>query len=128
MEIVRIVGLGIVAAVLLMVVRKQRPEIAVVLSMVAGVLILLTVLGRLVQVVTVFQQLGDKAHLPVPYMGTVLKVIGIAYIADFGSQILEDAGEKAVAAKVEMAGKVLIVVLAVPVVLGILDAVLGLVK
>jgi stage III sporulation protein AD len=127
-EIVRIVGLGLVSAVLLTVVRKQKPEIAVVLSMVAGVLIVLTVVGRLFQVVAVFQELGDRANLPVPYMGTVLKVIGIAYIADFGAQVLDDAGEKAVASKVEMAGKVLIVVLAVPVVLGILDAVLGLVK
>lgn len=128
MEIVRIVGIGLVAAVLLIVVRKQRPEIAVVLSMVVGVIIVATVLGRLVQVVTVFQQLGERAKVPVPYMGTVLKVIGIAYIADFGATVLEDAGEKAVASKVEMAGKVLIVVLAVPVVLGILDAVLALVR
>ena len=61
------------------------------------------------------------------YFSIVLKVIGIAYLTQFGSQLCADAGESAIAAKIELAGKVLMMTAAAPVLTGLLEMVMGLV-
>jgi len=54
-------------------------------------------------------------------MSTILKIIGIAYIAEFGAEVCKDAGEGAIASKIELAGKVIIIVLAAPIITSLLD-------
>ncbi|HEY3367650.1 MAG TPA: stage III sporulation protein AD [Symbiobacteriaceae bacterium] len=126
MDIVKIVGIGLLAGMLLSLLRQQKPEMAMPLAVATGAMIFLLMMSKVVQVVDVLQTLGAKAKLDQVYMGNVLKIIGIAYVTDFGSQVLQDAGEKSVAAKVEMAGKVLIMLLAVPIILAIVETVLKL--
>ncbi|HWI51837.1 MAG TPA: stage III sporulation protein AD [Symbiobacteriaceae bacterium] len=126
MDIAKIVGLGLLAGILINMLKQQKPELAMQLSIAAGVMLFILMVSRVMDVVDVLQTLGSKAKLDQAQMGTVLKIIGIAYVADFGSQVLQDAGEKSVATKVEMAGKVMIMLLAVPVVLAIVDTVMKL--
>ncbi|HBI03894.1 MAG TPA: stage III sporulation protein AD, partial [Paenibacillaceae bacterium] len=56
-----------------------------------------------------------QANLNMIYLDTILKIIGIAYIAEFGAQVTRDAGQGAIASKIELAGKVLIMVMAIPI-------------
>lgn len=126
MEIVKIVGLGLLAGMLINILRQQKPELAMHLSIAAGVMLFFLMVSKVLRVVDVMQTLSAKAAIQPAHMETVLKIIGIAYVADFGSQVLQDAGEKAVASKVEMAGKIVIMLLAVPVILAILDSILKL--
>jgi stage III sporulation protein AD len=125
-EIVKVVGLGLLAGMLINILRQQKPELAMQLSIAAGVMLFFLMVSKVMRVVDVMQTLSARAAIEQAHMETVLKIIGIAYVADFGSQVLQDAGEKAVATKVEMAGKILIMLLAIPVILAILDAVLKL--
>jgi stage III sporulation protein AD len=125
-DIAKIVGVGLMAGMLINLLRQHKPELATQLSLATGVMLFLLVLSRLIQVVDVLQGLGAKARLDQAHLGIVLKTLGIAYIADFGSQVLQDAGEKSVAAKVEMAGKVLIMLLAIPIILAIMETVMRL--
>ncbi|MGE5674247.1 MAG: stage III sporulation protein AD [Mycobacterium leprae] len=122
----KIVGIGLLAGMLISLIRQQKPELAMPLALATGAMIFLLMLSRVMQVVDVFQTLGAKAKLDQVYLNNVLKIIGIAYVADFGSQVLQDAGEKSVANKIELAGKILIMLLAVPILLAIMDAVLKL--
>lgn len=126
MDIVKIVGIGLLAGMLINLLRQQRPELAIQLAVATGAMIAMVLLAKVMQVVEVLQTLGARASIDQTHLGTVLKIIGIAYVSDFGSQVLQDAGEKSVAAKVEMAGKVLIMLLAVPIILAILESVLRL--
>lgn len=126
MDIAKIVGIGLLAGILINLLKQHKPELAMQLSIATGVMLFILMLSRVMDVVEVLQTLGTKAKLDQAHMGTVLKIIGIAYVADFGSQVLQDAGEKSVASKVEMAGKVLIMLLAVPIVLAIVDTVMKL--
>jgi stage III sporulation protein AD len=127
MEMIQIVAFGLIATVLAVVIRGQRPEMAMALSVAAGVVIFLMMLGRIGSVVEIIRDLSDRAGVSAIYLGTILKIVGIAYIAEFGSQICRDAGEGALAAKVEFAAKVLIMVLAVPILVAVLQALLKLV-
>ncbi|MGQ9531261.1 MAG: stage III sporulation protein AD [Desulfotomaculales bacterium] len=126
MEIVQIVGLALVAAVLVVVLRPLRPELALLLSVAAGVVLFLLVVDKVAAVVGVMQELAGRAGVNALYLGLILKIVGIAYIAEFGAQVCRDAGEGALAAKVELAGKVLVLVLAVPVLVAVLDTLLAL--
>jgi len=120
-EIIQIVGLGLAGAVLLVFVRQIKPEHALFLSIALGVIIFLTLINQILSVLRVLQDLAIRANLNLLYLETILKIIGVAYIAEFGAQVCRDANEGTVAAKIELAGKVLIMVLAVPIVLAILE-------
>jgi len=127
MDIIQVVGLGFVVTLLSLIIRSQKPELAVQLSLTLAVVIFLFVLTKISVVLTLFQDLADKANVSPLYFNTILKVIGIAYVTEFGAQICRDAGEGAVAGKIEFAGKVLIVVMAVPVLALVLDTIVKLI-
>lgn len=120
----QIVGLGLVAAVLAVVLRHNKPEMAMFLSITLGIIIFVAMLAKIGSVLEVLKDLSARADLSMVYLGTILKIVGIAYIADFGAQICRDAGEGAVASKIEFAAKILVLVLAVPVVVAVLNSLL----
>lgn len=123
MEIVQIVGLGFVVTLLILIIRQQKPELAVQLGLTLATIIFLMVLSKIQVVLNVFQDLADKANISQMYLNTILKIIGIAYITEFGSQVCRDAGEGAVAGKIEFAGKIMIMVMAIPIIALVLDTI-----
>lgn len=124
MEIVQYVGFGLIAAVLIVLIRQHKPELALLLSIGAGAVLFLLVLDKIGAVIDVLRDLAARANVNMVYLGVVLKIVGIAYIGDFGAQLCRDAGEGALAAKIEFAAKVLILVLAVPIVLAVMESLL----
>ncbi len=126
MDVLQFVAIGLIATVLIVVVKSQRPEMALLLSIAAGVILFLLVLGKIGAIIDIIRDLADRAGISMVYLGTILKIVGIAYIAEFGAQICRDAGEGAVATKLEFAAKILIMVLAVPIVVAVLQALLKL--
>ncbi len=126
MEIFQIVAIAIIGAMVIAVVRQFRSEVALPLTIVVAVTIFLLLVSRLATVFSTLRDLASRANLNFLYFDTVLKIIGIAYIAEFGAQVCRDAQESAVASKVELAGKILIMVLAVPIIVAILEVILQL--
>jgi stage III sporulation protein AD len=127
LEIIQIVGLGILATIIILLVKQgTSPAVAVVLSMVVGATIFIIMLGKIGAIIDILQQLADRANINQFYLATILKIIGIAYIAEFGVQICKDAGENAIASKIEFAAKILIMVLAVPIFAAILESIIRL--
>lgn len=86
MDIIQIVGLGIVATVLSLVVKEQKPMFAFVLATVTGVIIFLFLIGKISDVIRVLEGIAMQANVNIVYLDTILKIIGIAYIAEFGAQ------------------------------------------
>jgi len=124
MEIVQIIGIGLVSTVIMIILRKQKPEIAVLAGIAAGALMFLLIAAKLSAVVDLLEEYAARADIRPIYFSAVLKITGIAYIAEFGAEICRDAGEGAIAAKIELAGKVIIVALAIPIITSLLDLVL----
>jgi stage III sporulation protein AD len=123
-EIMQIVGLGIVATILIIVLKAERPEIAVQASIIAGIVIFFLVVGKLATVLELLRGYANKVNIDMAYLNILLKIIGIAYISEFGAEICKDAGEGAIASKIELAGKVIIVVMAVPIITSLLDMII----
>ena len=114
MEIAKVMGIGIVGGILAVAVKKTNPELGMQVSIAAGVIVFGLVLGYLAQAVDFIRNFAEQYGAL--YQGTLvlLKVIGIAYLCEFGVQVLKDAGENALAVKVELAGKVIIFAVTLP--------------
>lgn len=125
MEILQIVGIGLVATVLIIVLKSQRPEIALQVSIITGIVVFMLLVSKLSAVIELLESYTRKLNIDTIYISTLLKIIGIAYIAEFGAEICKDAGEGSIASKIELAGKVLIVVLAVPILTSLLDLIIA---
>ncbi|HHW02656.1 MAG TPA: stage III sporulation protein AD [Thermoanaerobacterales bacterium] len=121
MEIVQIVGMGIVATILVVLLKEDKPEIALQISIVIGAIIFLLMIEKIISVVDVLKSLSQKASIDMIYMSTVLKIIGIAYLAEFGAQICRDAGASSIASKIEFAAKIMILVLSLPILMAVLE-------
>lgn len=126
MEILPFLGVTLIAVVLLNLLRRNSPEMAVLLSIVVGVIIFLRLVGCLTELVDAFSFLALRAKINQLHLQTVFKVMGVAYLTGFGAQICKDAGEGGLGLKLEMAGKIIILFLAVPVMVAIIEMILRL--
>jgi len=127
MEIFQIVAIGFIATILSIIVKKQSPEIGIYISIVTGILIFLFVISKLQAVLVVLNQLSAQIQIDDIFLVTILKIVGIAYVAEFGAQICKDAGEGVIASKIEFAGKILIMFLAVPILVSLMDLIINIV-
>ncbi len=84
---------------------------------------LYTLVGKITDVIQVLKNLAHQANVNQLFLETILKIIGIAYIAEFGAQVTRDAGQGSIAAKIELAGKVLIMVMAIPIITVIIETI-----
>jgi stage III sporulation protein AD len=126
MEMIQIVGLGILATVLILVLKEQKPIFAFLIAVSTGILIFMYLIGKIGGIIEVLENLAESSGVQMIYLKTILKIIGIAYIAEFGAQIVRDAGQESIASKIELAGKVLIMVLAIPIISIIIETVMKL--
>ena len=121
MDIMKIVGIGLVATILAVILREEKPEIAIQVSIVTGLIIFVFAITKLNSVVAVLKYFASKTNIELLYFTTILKVIAIAYITEFGAQVCKDAGESSIASKIEFGGKVLIMIMAIPILAGLMD-------
>jgi stage III sporulation protein AD len=127
MEMIQIVGLGFVVTLLTLIIKRERPELAVQLSLTLVIMVFLMVLGKISVILDLFRDLAEKANISQMYLNTILKIIGIAYITEFGAQVCRDAGEGAIAGKIEFAGKVFVMIMAIPIIALVLDTIIKLI-
>lgn len=126
MEIAQIVGLALVTTIMLLILRQERPVMAVLLSVAFSVMIFLLMMGKLGSIINLMKELSRRAEVNYFFMATVLKILGVAYLGEFAASICQDAGEHAVAKKVEFAAKIIIAVMALPIMVAILESLLQL--
>ncbi len=115
MEIVKIVGVAITACIISQILKKEKSDIALLFSLFASVLIIMYAFAKLSDIISLLYDLIDKTNVDKRYLEIIIKITGIAYIASFASDICQDADNKVLASKVEFAGKVIIISLAMPI-------------
>ncbi len=121
MEMARIAGLSLTAVVLLLLLRQEKPVMAVLLGIGYSLFLFFQLLQPLQLVVETLTRLAEQAGVKTFFLKNILKITGIAYLAEFAAVLCADAGEQAVAKKVEFAARILIAVLALPVMTAILE-------
>lgn len=128
MDVIKIVGIAMTAAMLAMALRKTSPEFSLHISIAAGILILLMSIDYISQSVEFIKNIAKEYSFAYEAVEAVLKITGIAYICEFTAQVLSDAGEGALAKKTELAGKLIILTLTLPLLGSFFETVTGLLR
>lgn len=115
MKITALIVLCIITALLALSLRGQRPEFAMLLSLGCGVFVLLNLLGQMKGILSGLERVMAGLSGQSDLTGIILKALGICIVAELGSQCCRDAGEAAIAAKVELAAKTALVLMCMPV-------------
>lgn len=113
--------MGISAVVLAIQIKSIRPEYSTYLILTAGLIIAVLGVSRLDMILETIRTIGTYIHVKNVYLGTLLKMVGITYIAEFASGICKDAGFSSLGVQIEMFGKLSILVLSGPVLLALLE-------
>lgn len=120
-------GVALVATFLALIIKEQKPNFAFLLIVFVGCSIFLFLVDKIYEIIHMLEKLAVNANVNLVYVETILKIIGIAYIAEFASQITKDAGQGAVASKIELAGKVLILAMAIPILTVMIETIIKLI-
>jgi len=123
LQLFSLVGLGLVAAILSVTLRQYRPEFATIVSVSAGVLILGGVVVAMLPVVAQIQTIFDSTAVPRAYVHILFRALGICFITQIACDACKDAGESAIGAKVELAGRIGVLVISLPLFTQVLEIV-----
>ena len=126
MTIVKIVVIGLATVFASIIVKQTKPEISILINIAGGILLVLMTVDMLSEIFTnfynIFKSTGIDSNLLLP----ILKIVGVGYLCEFGANVCQDAGSSSIADKVLLCGKVVILILALPIVKSVIDVVMGL--
>ncbi len=125
---IKIIGIGLVGGILAVTVRQYRKEFGILTGLAVVLAIFIYAADMLGEIITGLKALIDETGIDVGYFTAVVKVVGIAYITQFGAEILRDSGENAIALKLELAGKICIMGLTLPIIADFLNTCIEAVK
>lgn len=127
LDIFKILAFALVALVLILIVEKNNKEMGVLLILLASIGILVGVFSSIKEVITILKKLADGAGINSKYLSIIIKVTGIAYLVEIVKNVCVDAGNSSLATKVELAGKLSIAILTIPLITNVISLVEGLV-
>ena len=115
-DVIKIIGIGLISLILIIIIKQYRPEFAIYVSLIAGVLIFSLAFGKFSSIINLLQSISNKAGINSSFLKILLKITGIAFITEFAVSICKDAGESAIASKIEFGSKVIIIGMAIPII------------
>lgn len=123
----QLVGVAIISTTLCLVIKKDRPEIAMFIGILTGIAILLAVIFKLNFIIESIQSLAERANIPSMYITLIIKLIGIAYLMEFAIQLCKDCGEGNIASKLEFGGKIIVMTMSFPILLSIVEMIINII-
>ncbi|AUN15383.1 stage III sporulation protein AD [[Clostridium] sordellii] len=127
MDVMKLVGLALVSTILCLIIKKDRPEMAMFIAILTGIMILLSVTYQFNFIIESINELANKANIPTMYISLIIKLIGIAYLMEFAIQICKDCGEGNIASKLEFGGKIIVMTMSFPILVSIIDMILNII-
>ena len=124
MDIIKIIGIGLISLFLIIIIRQYKPEFTLYLSLIAGVIILFFVMDKLTQIIGLLQSVANKISINSAFLSILLKITGIAFLSEFAVSICKDSGETAIASKIEIGTKIIIVGLSIPIISSLLEMII----
>lgn len=124
MEVIKIIGIALIALIIIILLKQYRPEFAVYISLLTGVLILVLVMDQLTGVISLLQSLANKTSVNMTFLSLLIKITGIAFLSEFAVSICRDSGEGAIASKIEIGSKIVIISMSIPIISSLLEIIL----
>lgn len=129
--IFQLVGIAFITAVAALILKNTKPELAFAVTVSGSIILLLFVFDLLQNSISIFGEIAEITGIDSSLIKILLKMIGIGYLVEFSAGILNDFGQNSLADKLVFCGKIIILVLAIPVIESVLSLIvqlLGLIK
>lgn len=123
MDIIKIIGVAFIAVIIIVILKQYRPEFAIYVSIIAGVLILTLASGTLSGIIDMINSISSKTNINSEFLVILIKITGIAILTEFAVSICKDSGESAIASKVDIGGKIIIISMSIPIINALIDTV-----
>ncbi len=124
MEVIKIIAIALVAVVLIILLKQYKPEFALYISLLTGILILILVMDKLTGIIQLIESISNKANINNQFIAILIKITGIAFLSEFAVSICKDAGETAISNKIEIGTKIIIISMSIPIISSLLEIVL----
>lgn len=125
MDIVKIIGVGLFALIIIIILKQYKPEFTVYVSIIAGAIILFMVIGKIQAIINLLSNLTSKMGTGSQFLKILLKITGIAILTEFAVSICKDSGETAIASKIDLGGKIIIISISIPIITALLELVIN---
>ena len=124
MDIIKIIGVGLISLIIIIIVRQYKPEFTLYVSLLAGALILIFIMDKIGGIIDLLTSLANKTAINNQFLLLLIKITGIAFLTEFAVSLCKDSGENAIANKVDMGGNVIIVSMSIPIISSLLETVI----
>ena len=125
MEIIQIIAIAFVGTFIAILIRQYKPEFSIYISIISGIIIFGIIIFKLNAVMELLKTFSHKFDVNSKFFLILIKITGIAYLSEFAVNICKDSGESAIASKVEMAGKIIIIAMSIPILSSLLDTLIN---
>lgn len=123
MIIFKVIGFAIISVALIIILKNEKPEIALMCVLSSSIILLAFIFDEFKEVIALLNGLIENSSINKEFLKIILKIVGISYIVEFGKNICIDAGENSIASKIEIAGKVIVVSLSIPIIASLAEIV-----
>ena len=123
-DVIKIIGIGLLALIIIVILKQYKPEFAIYVSMIAGVLILVLSIQKLTGIINLIETIQDKFSINTQFIALLIKITGIAFLSEFAISVCKDSGEAAIASKIEIGSKIIIISMSVPIISSLLEIIL----
>ena len=124
MDIIKIIGVGLIALIIIIILKQYRPEFVIYVSIIAGVIILILIMDKVSSIIDLLTSLSNKTVINNEFLVLLIKITGIAFLTEFSVSICKDSGETAIANKIDIGGKVLIISMSIPIIASLLETII----
>lgn len=124
MDIVKIIGIGLIALIIIVIIKQYKPEFAIYVSLGAGILIFALIAAKMSGIIDILKSLANKTAINSNFLVLLIKITGIAILTEFAVSVCKDSGESAIASKIDLGGKVIIMSMSIPIMSSLLETII----
>lgn len=124
MEITQIIGIALIAVIISIVLKENKPEFAIFVSITVGIIVIVSLTPNINEIINYIKDLANKTNINFKFVEILLKITGIAILSEFAVSICNDANEKAIGSKIDIGGKIIIISISLPIVKALLDVII----
>lgn len=124
MEIIKIVSIALIALIIIILLKQYKPEFAIYISILTGILIIFLVMDKFTGIIELIKSISNKSNINNQFIEILLKITGIALLSEFAVSICKDSGETAIASKIEIGTKVIVISMSIPIISSLLEIIL----
>lgn len=124
MDIVKIIGIGLIALIIIVIIKQYKPEFAIYVSLGAGILIFALIAAKMSGIIDILKSLANKTSINNDFLVLLIKITGIAILTEFAVSVCKDSGESAIASKIDLGGKVIIMSMSIPIMSSLLETII----